>query len=178
MYRTNDVSFKNGFAAGVYDGTSLFAAAAKSADGINGEQALALFRCLDSKGDKLGQFVAWVDSAITQGPDDGVVADVLVKACGGSFETERFYYRVSEYRPLSATFKQGFAAGIFDVVSWFAAGKTDGQGAISFAQCLKSKGDKLGQLRAWMDSALRREPEGDSAAGHLVTACQATKLSK
>jgi len=82
QYRPQDTSFKSGFSAGVYDAVSLFAAAAQGASGIDEQKALALFRCLDSKGDKLGPLRAWVDSAVTPAlPDSDAVVSVLLHAC-------------------------------------------------------------------------------------------------
>ncbi len=82
QYLPQDTSFKSGFSAGVYDAVSLFAAAAQGANGIDDQKALALFRCLDSKGDKLGPLRAWVDSAVTPAsPDNDAVVSVLLHAC-------------------------------------------------------------------------------------------------
>ncbi len=65
-FRSSSDTYKNGFAAGVYDVISAFAAAAKGSEGVTNQKTLALYRCLDGKGDKLGELRSWVDSAVTQ----------------------------------------------------------------------------------------------------------------
>ena len=81
-YSNSPDIFKNGFAAGVYDMVSLFAAAAQGSGGIDNQKALALFRCLDGKGDRVGQLSSWVDSTVTQAASDSTaVVSAVVKMC-------------------------------------------------------------------------------------------------
>jgi len=81
-YQSSSDIYKNGFAAGVYDMVSLFAAAAQGSGGIDNQKALALFRCLDGKGDRVGQFSSWVDSAATQAASDSTaVVSAVVNMC-------------------------------------------------------------------------------------------------
>ena len=61
---------------------SLYAVAAQGSGGIDSQKAQALVRCLDGKGDKLGQFRAWVDSVIAQAaPESDAVVSFVVDAC-------------------------------------------------------------------------------------------------
>ncbi len=87
-----------------------------------------------------------------------------------------FYERVSSYRPNTAEFKLGYAAGAYDAVSMFArAAQGSGivrQDAIDMYECLKGKGTKLGELRDWVNSVTGRAPDGDPVASALATACQ------
>src|SRR2546425_877086 len=75
FYRPQDEAFRNGFAAGVYGVVALIASAAQGSAGVDGQAVLALVRCLDGKGEKVGEFRAWVDSTVTQASSDsnGVV---------------------------------------------------------------------------------------------------------
>jgi hypothetical protein len=72
-------AFKNGYAAGVYDTVSVFAKAAEGG-GISNQKTLALFQCLDSKGDKLGLFRSWADG-VWGGGGSGSAVQVLVNRC-------------------------------------------------------------------------------------------------
>src|SRR3989441_10150013 len=82
FYRPQDEAFRNGFAAGLYDAVALFAAAAQGAGWGDHQGALTLFRCVDGKGEKVGEFRAWVDSIVTQGSSDSdAVVSAVVNAC-------------------------------------------------------------------------------------------------
>src|SRR5207244_12717600 len=81
-FQATSDTFRNGFAAGLYDMVSLYAVAAQGSGGIDSQKAQALVRCLDGKGDKLGQFRAWVDSVIAQAaPESDAVVSFVVDAC-------------------------------------------------------------------------------------------------
>ena len=73
-------SFKNGYAAGVYDTVSVFAKAAASGNGISSQKTLTLFQCLDQRGDKLGLFRSWADG-VWGGGGGGSAVQVLVNRC-------------------------------------------------------------------------------------------------
>jgi hypothetical protein len=73
-------TFKNGYAAGMYDTVSLFAKAAASGNGISSQKTLALFQCLDSHGDKLGVLRSWADGVWGAG-GTGSGVQSLVNRC-------------------------------------------------------------------------------------------------
>lgn len=73
-------SFKDGYAAGVYDTVSIFAKAAASGNGISTQKTLSLFQCLDSRGDKLGLFRSWADG-VWGGGGSGSAVQMLVNRC-------------------------------------------------------------------------------------------------
>src|SRR2546426_4959871 len=82
FYRPQDEAFRNGFAAGLYDAVALVASAAQGSTGVDGQAVLALVKCLDGKGEKVGEFRAWVDSIVTQGSSDSdAVVSAVVNAC-------------------------------------------------------------------------------------------------
>ncbi len=179
-YRPKDEAFRNGFAAGVYDVVSLFAAEAQGSGGIDSQEVLALFQCLTRKGDKLGQLRAWVDSAVTQtSSENSIIVAILARACQTSFSPGKFLFfehTVSDYRSSSDTYKNGFAAGVYDVVSLFAAVAQDSDGidneeALTLFRCLDSKGDKVGEFRAWVDSVVT---QASSESGAVVSAVVGT----
>ena len=80
--RHDNDTFRNGYAAGVYDTVSLFAHAAQSG-GINTQATLSTFQCLDRRGDTLGDFRGWADSVWsgTTATDDSA-AVALITGCG------------------------------------------------------------------------------------------------
>ena len=57
-YLRQDASFAIGYAAGIFDGVSLMAAALDGADVDT--RVRGLYECLDSKGDTLGELRAWI----------------------------------------------------------------------------------------------------------------------
>jgi len=63
QYSTRDDSFKTGYAAGIFDATSMFALAAGKA-GIDNQRTLVVFQCLDSTGDKIVQLEQWINTAL------------------------------------------------------------------------------------------------------------------
>jgi hypothetical protein len=73
-------SFKDGYAAGAYDTISIFAKAAASGNGISNQKTLALFQCLDARGDKLGLFRSWADG-VWGGGGNGSAVQALVNRC-------------------------------------------------------------------------------------------------
>ncbi len=79
IQRDNE-SFKNGYAAGVYDTVSLFANATQGGRSISSQKTLTLFQCLDSRGDKLGLFRSWADG-VWGGGGNGSAVQALVDRC-------------------------------------------------------------------------------------------------
>jgi S1-C subfamily serine protease len=81
-FRSSSDTYRRGFAAGVYDVVSLMASAAQGSAGVDGQAVLALVRCLDGKGEKVGEFRTWIDSVVPQGSSDsGAVVSAVVDAC-------------------------------------------------------------------------------------------------
>ncbi|HYM71129.1 MAG TPA: hypothetical protein VEZ44_16140 [bacterium] len=80
--RHDNDTFRNGYAAGVYDTVSLFARAAQGG-AINTQVTLSTFQCLDRRGDTLGDFRSWADS-VWNGTTatDYSAAVVLMAGCG------------------------------------------------------------------------------------------------
>lgn len=181
-YRPQDEAFRNGFAAGFYDVVAMFAAAAQESNGVDNQKTLALLRCLDGKGDKLSQLRAWADSVLTQpSSDNSIIVAILARACQAAFSPGNllfFEHNVTDFQGTSDTFRNGFAAGLYDMVSLYAvaaqgSGGIDNQKAIALLRCLDGKGDKLGEFRAWVDSLLTQtSPESDAVVSMVVDACQ------
>lgn len=180
-YRPQDQDFKNGFAAGVYDAVSLFAAAVQRSGGINNQEVLALFQCLTGKGDKIGQLRAWVDSAVNQTSPENIIVAILAKACQTSFSPGAslfFAHSVPDFRSSSDAYKRGFAAGVYDVVSLYAVAAQDSDGidnqkAMALFRCIDGKGEKVGELRAWVDSTVAQaSSDSDAVVTAVVGACQ------
>lgn len=181
-FRPQEEAFRNGFAAGLYDVVALFAAAAQESNGIDNQKALALLRCLDGKGEKLGQLRAWVDTVLTQSSSDStIIIAIMAKACQAAFSPGNllfFEHNVTDFQGSTDTFRNGFVAGVYDTISLYAvaaqgSGGIDNQKALSFVRCLDGKGDKLGQFRAWIDSVLAQSsPDSDSVISFVVGACQ------
>src|SRR3989475_11176643 len=98
-------------------------------------------------------------------------------AGGATSSPGAFFGSVSFYRPQDEAFRNGFAAGLYDAVALFAAaaqgaGKVDNQGALTLFRCLDGKGDKLSQLRTWVDSALSQTTSENIIVSILAKACQ------
>lgn len=74
-------SFKNGYAAGVYDTVSVFAKAAAGGGSISTQKTLTLFQCLDARGDRLGVFRSWADGVWGGAGGNGSAVQVLVNRC-------------------------------------------------------------------------------------------------
>ncbi len=78
-----------------------------------------------------------------------------------------YFTSVTDYQGSDDSFKQGYAAGTYDAVSLFAtamrqSGNIDSR-VVSFYQCLNDQGDKLGQVKTWVDSAVAH-PSSDKDA--------------
>ncbi len=181
FYRPQDDSFKNGFSAGVYDMVTLFAATAENSGRIDSQEALALFRCLDGKGDKLSQLRDWIDSVMTaSATESSIVVVVLARACQTSFRPGKFLFfehNIAGYRDSLDRYKLGFAAGVYDAVSLYAAAATSSEGinhnkALALYRCLDGKSDKLGELRAWVDSIVSEDPPERPVVSAVVGGCQ------
>lgn len=173
-YRRADPNFKLGFAAAVSDTAALFAAMAQGSQ-VN-SQVLDLFQCLNSRGDTLGQIARWVGT-ITVTPGDHAAVSELAMAChvlpSGNPTT---FVSYSDYRDADALFKLGFAAGLFDMTSLLAgvaqgAGGIDSQKLIALYRCLETRGDTLGKLMAWMDTATAGASPNNSAILTIVGVC-------
>jgi S1-C subfamily serine protease len=167
--------FKLGFAAGVYDAVSMFAAAAQGA-GLSGPAALGLFQCLDDKGDRLGQLTAWFTQAAEGISDSAAAVSVAVRACQRAFAPGTFFAHVADIKRNGDDYRLGFAAGLYDAVSLFATaaqedGGIDTQRVISLFRCLDAKGDALADLTSWMDGAVRSGNDRDSTVSAVVRAC-------
>ena len=171
-YRPQDDTFRRGFTAGVYDIVSLYAATIEGS-GKNDQEVLALFQCLDGKGEHVPQLRSWVDSTVANASSDdsNIIVAILARACQTSFAPGKyvfFEHNVSDYQGLPDIFKNGFAAGVYDMVSLMAAaargsGGIDNQKALALFRCLDGKGDRVGQLSTWVDSAVT-QASSDSAA--------------
>ena len=181
FYRPQDEAFRNGFAAGLYDAVALFAAAAQGAGKVDNQGALTLFRCLDGKGDKLSQLRTWVDSALSQTTSENIIVSILAKACQTSFSPGEFLFfahSVPDFRSSSDTYRRGFTAGLYDVVSLVASaaqGSTgvDGQAVLALVKCLDGKCEKVGEFRAWVDSIVTQgSSDSDAVVSAVVNACQ------
>jgi len=181
-YRPLEEAFRNGFAAGLYDVVALFAAASQESNGVDNQKTLALLRCLDGKGDKLSQLRTWADSVLTQQSSDStIIVAILARACQAAFSPGNllfFEHNVTDFQGTSDTFRNGFAAGLYDMISLYAvaaqgSGGIDSQKAQALVRCLDGKGDKLGQFRAWVDSVIAQAaPESDAVVSFVVDACQ------
>ncbi len=178
IYRSNNDSFKTGFAEGVYDTVSMFGATAQRAGGVNNQEVVALFQCLDGKGDKLDQLSGWMLSVVNQASTGGdPVVSAIARACQRSFSPGQYFEHISDFRSDDDSVKAGFAAGVYDMVSVFAAaaqgaGGIDNQKAVSLLKCLDGKGDRLSQLKSWVDSAVARTSADDPVVLVVVDACQ------
>ncbi len=182
FYRPQDEAFRNGFAAGVYDMVSLLAATADGLGRIDNQEVLALFRCLDGKGEKLNQLRTWMDSTVNQTSSEGsIIVAIFARACQTSFSPGKFQFfenNVSDFRSSSDTYKNGFAAGVYDVISAFAAAAKGSEGVtnqktLALFRCLDSQGDKLGEFRTWVDSAVTQAAsESDAVVSVVVGTCQ------
>jgi hypothetical protein len=79
--------------------------------------------------------------------------------------TLTYFVNTDFYRNGSILLRDGFAAGMFDTVAAFeaaasAAGTVDPATAAGFYNCLTRPGDRLGDVRAWMDSVASSAPSG------------------
>ncbi len=181
FYRPQDDSFKNGFSAGVYDMVTLFAATAENSGKIDSQEALTLFRCLDGKGDKLNQLRDWIDSVTTESAtESSIVVVAVARACQTSFGPGKFLFfehKIADYRDSADKYKLGFAAGVYDTVSLYAAVATGSEGidhdkALAFYRCLDRIGEKLGELRAWVDSTVSQDSPERPVVSAVLSACQ------
>ena len=79
-FKHSSDDYRLGFAAGMYDAVSLFATAAQDS-GIDTQRAIALFKCLDGKGDVLADLTTWVTGAARSGADRDSTVGTVVRAC-------------------------------------------------------------------------------------------------
>lgn len=175
-YRTSRDPFKLGFAAGMYDAISMFAAAAQGA-GLSSPAAVGLFQCLDGKGDRLGQLSGWLTDAAQNASDATALVSVVVRACQRAFSPGTFFAHVSDFKRNGDDYRLGFAAGVYDAVSLFATaaqetGAIDIQRTIGLFRCLDGKGDALSDLTTWVTDAARGAADRDSTMGTIVRACE------
>jgi len=78
-----------------------------------------------------------------------------------------FFTSVTNYQSGDESFKQGYAAGTYDAVSLVTmvmrqSGNVNNQ-VVGFYQCLNNQGEKLGQVKTWVDSAVAH-PSSDKDA--------------
>ncbi len=177
-YRSHSEAFKNGFAAGLYDAVSMFAATAQGA-GLTNAGAEGLFQCLDKQATNLGVLANWVAQAAKSATDQTAVVAAIVKACGGTFSTNWFFAHVSDFKSNGQDYQQGFAGGVYDVVSQFAAAaqgpaNLNGQNTVAAWKCLDGKGNKLGDLRSWIDTASAQGASDDAVRSIALAACRGT----
>ncbi len=97
-------------------------------------------------------------------------------AAGAAWTPRSFFEHVAEFRTSVDQFKLGFAAGTYDAVSMFAAA-AQGAGlsspaAVGLFQCLDGKGDRLGQLSAWVADAAQGAGDTTAVVSVVVRACQ------
>jgi S1-C subfamily serine protease len=175
-FRTSGDPFKLGFAAGMYDAVSMFAAAAQGA-GLSSPAAVGLFECLDGKGDRLGQLSSWLADAAQSASDTTAVVSVIVRACQRAFSPGSFFAHVSDFKRNGDDYRLGFAAGVYDAVSLFATAAQDNTGidtqrTIGLFRCLDTKGDALADLTKWVSGAARGGGDRDSTVGTVVRACE------
>jgi len=175
-YRTSVDPFKNGFAAGMYDAVSMFAAAA-GGTGLSSPAAVGLFQCLDGKGDRLGQLSTWLTNAAQSASDTTAVVSVVVRACQRAFTPGTFFAHVSDFKRNGDDYRLGFSAGVYDVVSLFATAAQDSAGidtqrTLGFFRCLDTKGNVLADLTMWVTGAARGGADADSTVGTIVRACE------
>ena len=174
-FRNSPDAFQLGFAAGVYDAVSMFAAAARGA-GLSNQATIGLFQCIDTKGDRLGELGRWVADASQNAADGDAVVSAVVRACQRAFSPGAFFAHVSDFKHNGGDYQLGIAAGIYDAVSLFATGAQEAGGidtrqAVEFFHCLDAKGDVLPDFRAWVGNAMRGAADKDAAVGVLTKAC-------
>lgn len=167
--------FRLGFAAGVYDAVSMFAAAAQG-QGLSGPATLGLFQCIDGKGDRLGQLGTWLADAAQNANDDTAVVSVVVRACQRAFSPGSFFAHVSDFKRNGNDYRLGVAAGLYDAVSLFATAAQEtglsNQRVVGLFHCLDAKGDALSDLTTWVAGAAGGGSDQDSAVGTIVRACE------
>jgi serine protease Do len=175
-FRASGDPFRLGFAAGMYDAVSMFAAAAQGS-GLSSPAAVGLFQCLDEKGDRLGQLSTWVSDAAQNASDTAAVVSVIVRACQRAFVPGTFFAHVSDFKKNSDDYRLGYSAGVYDAVSLFATAAQDGGGidtrrTIGLFRCLDGKGDVLADLTTWLAGATRGGADRDSTVATIVRACE------
>jgi V8-like Glu-specific endopeptidase len=89
---------------------------------------------------------------------------------------QTFFEHVGDLRTGPDPFRLGFAAGVYDAVSMFAAA-AQGQGlsgpaTLGLFQCVDGKGDRLGQLGAWLTDAAENADDNTAVVSIVVRACQ------
>jgi len=93
-----------------------------------------------------------------------------------SGELGAYFTSVTNYQSGDESFKRGYAAGADDAVSLFTM-VTRQLGHITnpvlgFYQCLNNQGDKLGQFKTWVDSAVARpSSDKDAIVVFIASAC-------
>jgi len=178
-YRAHSDAFKNGYAAGIYDAVSMFAAAAQGT-GVTGAAVTGLFQCLDQQASLLDHLRSWMAQVAQNAGDQTAMVSAIAQACGSSFTTGPFFMHASDFKAGVQDYQTGLAAGIFDAVSQFAAAaqglaNVNNQKTVAAWKCLDGKGNNLGQLRSWMDSTLTPgAADSDSVRTIVLAACQGT----
>jgi len=83
-----------------------------------------------------------------------------------------YFASVTDYQSANDSYRRGYAAGTYDAVSFFTmitrqSGNINNQ-VLGLYQCLDNQGDKLGQLKAWVDSAVTRSSSDKDAVVVLI----------
>ncbi len=181
-YRAQSLHFRNGFAAGLNDALSLFALGADGWGRNDDKETVTLFKCFEGHANKqLDTWTAWIDSTVTKATNSEPVA-ILAGACQTTWEPilgEVYLDDVADYRRLNDPgFRMGFGAGVYDMVSFFAVAAQSSAGVdkrkiAELHECLYTRtGGTLGDLRAWVDSAIASTPANSTVVSSILSACQ------
>ncbi len=80
-YLAGNLNFQLGFAAGMADTASLLAMIGQNTGTLSSQGTTELFTCLDSHGDKLGEFASWVNTVLAGASPDDSAAEVIAQTC-------------------------------------------------------------------------------------------------
>jgi hypothetical protein len=180
-YRAHSDDFKYGYAAGLYDAVSMFAAIAQG-PGLENPLVIKLFQCLDQRSAQLDQLTGWMGQLAQNTADSSAsMISVIAQACGTSVaQTVSFFDHVSTYKGDTQDYQRGYAAGFYDADSQWADAAArsvisiNNARTVSTWRCLDGKGSKLGQLRDWVDTTLKNAPDTDVVRSDVLAACQGT----
>jgi hypothetical protein len=181
-YQKHTATFRNGYAAGLFDAVSMFANSTSAFFGMPRSAVTNLFQCLDRASPQLAPFSDWMLQAVQTADADTAVAATVSQACGQSNSVRTFFVHVKDFRTggwaSAVDFRQGFAAGLYDAVSQFAkvvqTTTIDAQKTAAALTCLESKEQTLGQLRSWVDGDLQGSPTTGQVGAIAMKACNAS----
>ena len=174
FYRRGSPVLRDGFAAGMFDTISVFAAAVRAAGTVDPATAAGFYDCLAKPGDKLGDVRAWVDSVAASAPAGGYpVLRALLSACGFSLPgNATFVEAVTTYSGADEVYRVGYAAGVFDGASLLAEdGRVDPGQLTALFRCLSGRGDSLSALRRWVDTVAAGASPDDSLSDVMASTC-------